>query len=336
MKCVYDEINSLPPCVSLPNRKYGSLEELFLNKNTKERYLTIVQSLGCLSIDNSHIRINQSNCIKCLFCIVNCPQNLISIGKDFILQEKCSEFEGKNEIDKNIVGNFFNKELIEITYFNNLANSSNYKTLDDFTKIHETKNIAVWAASLIKYLSSDPDCRLGLEINMIIESKNRGGRLDICLFSNKKFLFAIETKISFTKMMSENRYTSQMISYKKEIQKTLAKNNLHSIENFNLLLIGDKETDLLFAGHPMCTSNVGNQSKLFYENLVNHKLFFISSMALWCITLKKMLLNQQKYSLENIFSKINHSNNYGLVSAGVITKQENGFFIIPLDSFLDD
>ena len=335
MKCLYKEQNNLPPCVSIYNRKWGYLKDFLLNNFKDKQYFSIVHKIQCLQVKNGHIEIEQSRCIKCLFCVLNCPGNLISIKKDFALQEKCDEFNGKIEVEEKIVKNFFNGEMVEIPYLHNLSTKSKYKTLENFTEVEETQNIAVWAASLIKYLSNDQQARLGLEIKMIIKSRDRGGRLDICLLTNDKSLFAIETKVSFKKMMSENRYLSQMISYKEEIKKNLDDLHLTNIKDHTFLLIDGKETDLLYPNHKMCTAKIGNQAEIFYKNLIEHNLFFVSATALWALSLKKLLINRDKYSLENFFNKIIPNKHYGLVSAGIITKTSSGFIIQSLDSFLE-
>lgn len=335
MKCPFNKQNNLPPCLSLHNKKWGYLKNFLQNDYKNADYISIIPILKCLNIVDGHIKIDQSKCIKCLFCVANCPENLISIGEDFILIEKCSEFDGKIEIENGIVNKFFRGELIEIPYLKKISNQNKYKTLEEFAKVNETQNIAIWGASLIKFLSNDPKCRLGLEIKMIIQSRDRGGRLDICLYSNDEYLFAAETKVSFRKMMQENRYVSQMISYKEEIKNNLKSLNLEKIKNFEFLLVDDKESDLLFSSHPKCTSKVGNQADLFYQNLVDHKLFFISATALWALMLKKLIIDKEKYSLEKILSKIIVNDNYGLISSGVITKSGNSFEVKDLDSFLN-
>jgi ferredoxin len=334
MKCPFNKQNNLPPCLPLHNKKWGYLKNFLQNDYKNEDYISIIPILKCLNIVDGHIKIDQSKCIKCLFCVSNCPENLISIGEDFILTEKCSEFDGKIEIEIGIVDKFFKGELIEIPYLKKLSNQNKYKTLEDFAKVNETQNIAIWGASLIKFLSSDPKCRLGLEIKMIIESRDRGGRLDICLFSHDEYLFAAETKVSFRKMMQENRYVSQMIGYKEEIKNNLKSLDLEKIKNFEFLLVDDKESDLLFSSHPKCTSKVGNQANLFYQNLVEHNLFFISATALWAVMLKKLIIDKEKYSLEHVLSEIMIDNCYGLTSAGVIKKEQDSFVIIELDTYL--
>lgn len=336
MSCPYNQQSGLPPCISVYSKKWGYLKDFLLNRSKGDQYLSIVHSIKCIDILKTQIKINDY-CIKCLFCVLNCPGNLISFKKDFTPEEGCSEFvESNNKIDKNAVQNFFTNELVKIPYLHVLSSKKPYNTLDEFTEINETKNIAVWAASLIKYLSKDINCRLGLEIKMIIESRDRGGRLDICLLSNENVLLAAETKISFAKMMQEGRYVSQMISYKEEINKNLQDLTLSEIKNYEFLLIDGRESDLLFSTHKDCSTKVGNQSEIFYKNIVEHNLFFISATALWALSLKKLFIDKDKYSIENILGKMVQGKDYGLVSAGVITRDVNDNFIIKeLDDYLD-
>lgn len=336
MNCLYSKKNNLPPCVSIFNKKWGYLKDFLLNKSKGDQYFSIVHNINCIQINNNQININRNHCIKCLFCLLNCPGNLISIEDDFNLKEGCSDFENIiSDNNKEIVKNYFNNELVEIPYSANISKDTNYKNFEEFASVDETRNIAVWGASLIKFLSLDPESRLGLEIKMIIQSRDRGGRLDICLFSNDEFLIAAETKISFVKMMQEGRYVSQMISYKEEILKNLQEVDLSNIKSYPVLLIDGRENDLLFSNHINCTSKIGNQSDIFYKNLVEHDLFFISATALWALSLKKLLIDKEKYSIENVLSKMIDKKNYGLVSAGVITKNGSDFIVEPLDSYLN-
>ena len=141
-------------------------------------------------------------------------------------------------------------------------------------------------------------------------------------------------KISFKKMMQENRYTSQMIAYKDEIKNNLKELKLNNLKNLELLLIDGNESDLLFSEHKECTSVVGGQADMFYKNLVDHDLFFLSATALWALTLKKLFENDKKYCMENVLGKIMIRNVYGLTSAGVIQNINGKLKIIPLDNFL--
>lgn len=334
MRCNFEKKNGMPPCLSLYSKKRWYLRDFLINAEKKWEYISIIPKLNCLTITEWRIKIDQSKCIKCLFCVANCPKSLITISDDFTLSEKCSNFNKNIDINEDIVKSLFNWELIEIPYSRTLWNTSKYKSLSDFTKVSETQNIAIWWASLIKFLSNDPNCRLWLEIKIIIENRDRGGRLDVCLFSEEKHFFTFETKVWFKKMMQENRYISQMISYRHEIDRNLIELNLNDVDSYQILLIWDNETDLLFEDHPKCTSRVWKQAQQFYMNLVKYGLFFLSANALWSLTLYRIHFNKEIYSLENIFRKIITKNTYWLVSAWVITYENNQFIIKPLENFI--
>ena len=70
---------------------------------------------------------------------------------------------------------------------------------------NETKNISVWGAKVIEFLAKENNPRIALEVGMKIESRNRGGRIDICVLSGNN-LFLVEAKVSFQRMIDENRY----------------------------------------------------------------------------------------------------------------------------------
>lgn len=333
MPCPYNKQNQLPPCLSIPNKKWWYLKNFLQKKYSGLDYLSIIPQLGCINLKDGTITINETKCIKCLFCVANCPKQMINIFKGFALDPSC--WSSDIARDDDISNRFFKGNLVTTPLLGWILSTVPYKTLEEFTKVNETKNIAVWWASLIKYLSKDIDSQLWLEIKMVISTRDRGWRLDICLYSWDNFLLAVETKVWFKKMMQEDRYTGQMIAYKEEIKNILSEFPQLNISNFEILLIGDKETDLLFESHPMCTSKVWNQSKIFYKNLVDHKLFFMSSTALWGLAIKKLFTNNEDYSIENVLQKImSHHNVYWLISSWVILRENNQFIIKDLDYFL--
>lgn len=335
VKCPFNKKNKLPPCLVIDNHKWWYLKDFLLNKNKNEEFLSIIHKIWCINKEWNYIQIKQDKCIKCLFCVVNCPQNLISIKKDIILKEFCNEDCEKPYLDISISDSFFNWDLVDIPSLHDLWSTSiKYSSFEKFAETDETQNIAVWGASMVKYLSNDNNSRLWLEIKMIIQSRDRWWRLDICLFSHNHFLFCFETKISFRKMMQENRYISQMINYKEEIQNNLSELDLKEVSNFEILLIDWKESDLLFPDHKDCTSKIWQQANIFYQNLVEHRIFFVSATALRALTLKKLLLNKEKYSLENVFSKIIKEDCFWLLSSWVVVKKDLSFEIKPLDTFL--
>ena len=325
MNCPFLNNNKFPPCLALQSRKWGYLKDFLNDKPKSGQQLSIIHKIKCLNFDGKNISINKDKCINCLFCLLNCPNNLISVSKDLVLSERCSEFikEKDANLDQEYLNSFFKGKIIS---------QPKGKLLQNFTEIDETENISIWGASIFNFLSKEEKPRLGLEIKMIIKARDRGGRLDICLLS-KDLLFAIETKVSFKKMVQENRYVSQMIAYKEEIKNNLEELKLNNIKDLELLLIDGNESDLLFTDHEECTSRVGGQSDIFYSNLIEHELFFISAKAIWALSLKKLFEDNKKYCLENVLGKIIKKGIYGLTTAGVIQKKDK-LEVIPLDYFL--
>jgi hypothetical protein len=202
-----------------------------------------------------------------------------------------------------------------------------YKNFDSFTAVDETKNIAVWAANAMRYLSKSLEPRLSLEVGVNVETRDRGGRLDIFLLNtleNKSFV--AETKVSFKKMIDEGRFESQMMMYYDKLVQECPANT--SVNLF--LLIGDKESDLLPPDNPYNTADI-NKSRLFYDTLKKRKIFFVSANSLLALGLMKMFVSCEKYNLEMLEILMGSEKFLGILSSGVITTD---YSIIPLDEAL--
>ncbi len=162
-----------------------------------------------------------------------------------------------------------------------------------------------------------------------IPTRDRGGRLDICLLSENHLLVA-ETKVNFKKMMQEGRYLSQMLAYEEEIKRNLTQLNI-DLKFYKFLLIDGNETDLLPPNHALCTSKEGEQATLFYNHLKQHKLFFISATALLLLGILK-LFRGDKFSIETVLDNVFSQNALGLLSCGaVVVDNQNNCYIKILD-----
>ncbi len=337
MYCPLKKDEKIPPCMIVNVKKWGYLKDFLIGKDKGEETLSVVNKIGCISYDGSTIKIDPNACIGCLFCLVNCPENLLSVDNSLSLKERCSDFNKEKDclISRKLLEDLLNKGFIKIESKggSSVFQSAKYKSFEAFASVDETQNIAIWALSLIQYLSGDSSPRMGREISMVITDRDRGGRLDVCLLSFGKTLICIETKVNFDKMMQENRYVSQMIAYRQEISKTIR--DLHSdLKSYAFILVDGDETKLLFPNHPECSSKVGNQATIFYRNIEDHKIFFISAQAVIGLVLKKLFLNKEKYSIESVLSKIVSNGNLGLLSMGIISKAGNDYKIIPIDEVI--
>ena len=315
--CPFPYDSNLPKCINLEINSYYNLLNFFLDKPNGVQNLIIATTLQCIENKKNHIVINEKKCIRCLFCVFACPDNLIEIRENLEVLAKCSNYNSNygNILSHNFYNSFFKGNLIALPVLDISHFNVRFRSLEDFTEIDEIKNLSMWAANLIKYLSFSKRARIGKEINMMISKRARGGRLDICLLSDDH-LMVFESKVNFTKMMSEDRYLTQMLAYESEIQNTIRKLE-RKINYKKILLIDGSETDLMPPNHPYCTSKIGNQSSIFYNNLVRYKLFFISSESLFLLSILK-LFKGNEYSLEKIIDKYFNSNIYGLTSAGFI------------------
>ena len=321
-------MKDFPKEISFVSKKWGYLRDFIKNSYKGEEFLSIVPEIDCISIEDNQLNINDNNCIKCLFCCSGMNVDNISIDNEFNILLKKSESITQTDFHNQV----FTGELIQIPCPKTFL-SQNYSSLRQFTETHETKHLSVWAAKLISSLASQEDPRLGLELNMLIQTRDRGGRLDICLLSNNN-LFTIESKVSFTKMMQENRFLSQMLAYKEEIANTISASDNQNIKPYTILLVDGRESDLLFSSHPKCTSRTGSQSDIFYKIAEDNKIFFISSTAIWALALKRIFSNDRNmYSLDNVLDKI-YDKSLGLLSGGVVQKRNGKFVLLPLDDDL--
>ncbi len=325
--CLYNYESKLPPCVILRVNKYSYLNDLINDNKSKTSDIAIALKIECIEFKGDHIDIKNENCINCMFCVFGCPGNNIEILNDFSLRAMCSNFSvdyenklGQSILDKLFSGNFIELPSIRLNQFR-----VKYKSFEEFTSKDETTNISVWGANTLKYLSTSNTPRIGLEVGMKINTRDRGGRLDICLLNNN-LLFVAEAKVSFDKMMNEGRYESQLLAYEEE----LISGTLNTdISFFKFLLIGGIESDLLPPNHIGCTSNVGNRSQSFYSKVLKNNFFFISSNALLSLSLLK-LFKGEEFSLENIYDKIFQKGIVGLLSCGLVYHNGEYFEIISL------
>lgn len=322
--CLYADNCKDAPCVTSKMRKYSYLTEFLHNIYTeRERAYTVPMKIMCLKPVENKFEVQEPRCINCMFCAFGCTGNRILISKDIhpldfcvdITAEQITELRAEF-LPKLFQGNFINIPKVPLSHL-----SVKYKSFEDFTNIRETENIAVWGANAMKYLSSSLEPRVSLEVGLIIQDRDRGGRLDISLFNTRdNYLFVAETKISFTSMMNEGRYETQMLGYEAELIRSCPT----SIKRAKFLLIGDKESDLLPPSNPYCTG--GRSSLLFYDVCREHNFFFISANAMLALGLMKMFVSVETYNLENLYSVMIDPNYIGLLSSGVVTADER---IIP-------
>ena len=317
--CPHTYSTSLPPCISLSVVKYNYLKDLLNNNKGARQDLMIAHSIECIEFKDKAIDIKNENCINCMYCVFGCPGNNIEIDNKYNLSALCSDFKSdyQNRLKKETLDKLFNGSFIKLPKIRLSQFKVKYKSFSDFTSVDETKNISVWGANTLKFLSLSKNPQLGLEIGMNIKSRDRGARLDICSLNNDLLLVA-EAKVSFSKMMNENRYLSQMIAYEEEILSNIREND-NEISHYKFLLIGGNESDLLPPSHPECTSNVGNQSTIFYKNCMENNIFFISANALLSLGIKKIFFGNS-YSIDNLAKSIFSSDNVGLLSCGSINK----------------
>ena len=261
-----------------------------------------------------------------MFCVFGCLGNRILLSNRFHPKKFCYDItsEELSELEQT-AGRLFRGTFIQLPKVPISQLSVKYKSFEAFTAVDETKNIAVWTANAMKFLSSSLEPRLSLEVGLRIYQRDRGGRLDVSLLNTRdKFLFVAETKVDFNHMMAEGRYESQMIAYETELEQVD-----DGIRRAKFLVIGGRECDLLPSFVKGSTS--GPRADLFYSVLRKHDLFFFSANALLALGLQKLYISINKYSLEALYPIINNNRFIGLLSSGVVT---DGGEIIALDKAL--
>ena len=329
--CLYSDSIKDAPCIMFNTFKYSYISDFFSDNKGSKKKFSVPVNIECIKKLDSKVGVVNERCINCMFCLFGCTGNRILISKEIHPSEMCvdvtrSEIEDLRTI---LLPSLFRGEFIHLKSVPYSSLKVKYKNFDSFTAVDETKNIAVWGANAMKYLSLSLEPRLSLEVGVDIATRDRGGRLDISLLNtNENKAFFAETKVSFKKMIDEGRYVSQMLAYERELASECPVGISYSL----FLLIGDKESDLLPSNHPRCSSDK-NKSLFFYDTLRKHKLFFVSANSLLALGLMKMFVSCEKYNLE-MLELLVHSGKYiGLLSSGVITSDLR---IVPLDFALDN
>lgn len=329
--CLYSDTLADAPCISFNTFKYSYLRDFFIDNRSNRKKFSVPVNIECITLvpEKPVPVVVENRCINCMFCLFGCIGNRILISKNIHPLDMCVDIT-KDEIEElknTLLPKLFKGDFIKIDSVPYSTIKVKYKNFDSFTAVDETKNIAVWGANAMKYLSNSMEPRLSLEVGVDIKTRDRGGRLDISLLNtNENKAFIAETKVSFDKMMNEGRYESQMLAYEKVLSEECPNNISYNL----FLMIGDKESDLLPPNHPHRTSDI-NKSLLFYDTVKKHNLFFLSANSLLALGLMKMFVSCNKYNLEMLEKVMNNPSYIGLLSSGVIT---NDGKIIPLDAAL--
>lgn len=325
--CLYADNQLDAPCAFLQMYKYSYLANFIDDeRHSKGKSSHSVPLLvSCLKNGEdavSRFSVKDECCINCMFCVFGCVGNRILLSNRFHPKKFCYDIttEELSELEKT-ASKLFKGSFIQLPKVPISQLSVKYKSFESFTAVDETKNIAVWTANAMKFLSSSLEPRLSLEVGLRIYQRDRGGRLDVSLLNTRdKYLFVAETKVDFNHMMSEGRYESQMIAYETELEQV--DNN---IKRAKFLVVGGRECDLLPSSIQGSTS--GPRADLFYSILRQQNLFFFSANALLALGLQKLYISINNYSLEALYPIINSKKFVGLLSSGVVTADKK---IIPL------
>ena len=319
--CLYADSQIEAPCFAIPMYKYSYLESFLDNKHSngikRHSIPVIIKCLKAEQSGESKFSAIDERCINCMFCVFGCIGNKVLLSNNLHPEKFCYDISNeeiqvlRQTVSSLFTGHFLNLPRVQFSQIN-----VKYKCFEDFTAVDETKNIAVWTANAMKYLSSSLEPRIALEVGVHIQARDRAGRLDVSLLNIKdNYLFIAETKVDFEHMMSEGRYESQMVAYETELSGVPS-----NIKRSKFLVIGGKESDLLPRGISGSTSSV--RGDLFYSVLRDHKLFFFSANALLALGLMKLYVSINDYSLESLYPIMTSDKFVGILSSGVITADE--------------
>jgi len=325
---------SIPIYANIPkNKKFLN----FLNNTSSnyEEWQTCHKDIQALEVTDVNININSKKCIGCLNCIISNPSSIImndNTKKDLmkLLFETTTNIQDLVNDTKNLFAN----NRIELPLYDKFER--NFNGFEEYTTTNEVEHIALWAVSVLKFLSSKANSRIGREIEIFKSENPRDGRLDICVLSNSEVL-VVEAKTDFKSLLSENRYRQQIPSYFQECKKIVDEYNKDTNSKLKLLvllLIGGKETDLYPPNHSDCTSTVGNQASSFYDELTKNNIKFVSANSLWILCLNAILSNK-KICWDLLFPKLfSQEDSIGLVSSGLVVKKASKFSVEPISDVL--
>lgn len=329
--CLYADNRLDAPCAFLQMYKYSYLADFIEDeKHSKGKSSHSIPLLvSCLkeSKDSiSRFSVKDECCINCMFCVFGCVGNRILLSNRFHPKKFCYDITAEELLElEQTASKLFKGTIIQLPKVPISQLYVKFKSFEAFTAVDETKNIAVWTANAMKFLSSSLEPRLSLEVGLHINQRDRGGRLDVSLLNTRdKFLFVAETKVDFNHMMAEGRYESQMIAYETELEQLD-----DGIKRAKFLVIGGRECDLLPSSVKGSTS--GPRADFFYSVLHKHDLFFFSANALLALGLQKLYISIKDYSLEALYPVIKNNRFVGILSSGVVTAEGE---IIALDKAL--
>lgn len=241
-------------------------------------------------------------------------------------EEKVGVFDTKS-----FLNSIFNGVIVDLPRFNIIEpDIEKHERFEEFTKRDEVNNISLWVLAAIEYLSSSPDLLLGKELEIIQAENPRDGRLDDVAV-RERIALIIETKTDLKSALSENRFLYQIPNYMEECIKSINE-QWDSGTVLILLGVGGEETDLFPPNHPDCTTGtVGDISKIFYDKILEKGIRFISANALWCLVTYKFVTGKKIDVLDFIISTFSDKNSVGLLSGGVVLKEDGGFVVNPIN-----
>ena len=314
----------LPSYLNIP--KYTKFKN-FLENNVDKEILWPAcdnQDIGALEVDQKNVLINLQKCIGCLMCLSTDKElKELELNPNDIIKSMYPENIAKKIKDKDI----FDGSIFHFPYFKDRKTNS----FNQFTSHKETTHISLWSTTILNFLSSDKNSRMGKEIEIMKMDNPRDGRLDVCIDSNET-VFVGEAKVDLNSAITENRYRVQVPSYEKECQRFIDEFNNKYKKNKELfisLIIGGEETDILPESHPECSSISGGKSKRFYQDLLKHEIKFISANTLLLMSLSSMY-HKKKICWDLLFPKIFRKGVIGLLTAGIVVEESGKVVIKPL------
>lgn len=292
-------------------KKYSNVADFVNNKpKTSSIEFTILDKCGGIKYDKKTYSFSDK-CFACFFCIFDKENDLmhsfeVLCGSDFISSYAKAAFCGVPIILQKLKKNMSNP----------------FPRFQKFTAVNETTQIQPWACALLHSMCIQEN-RISMEVPVLNQNYDRGGRIDICSIATKNELLAMESKTSLDDALADERYIEQKRKYIEEIEKV-------SSDYVYITLIGGKETDLYPSDNLYCTGKIGGKSDRFYKSLIENKMQFMSADALWCLCCRFLAFGHE-YAWDNfIMNTFKDKNCIGLLSAGkVILRNEK----LEIDTF---
>jgi len=331
--CPHFTPDVIPSCTAFERLVFRDIHE-FLNDGAarhKERQDFPLVTAGCLqrNSESNSIEVVEAKCVGCGFCVTGCPSMSFKIDDSLAPMARCGEGRAVTHQFRQLVTH----ENISSAVFRKLTGifaggqSKNFWSFADFTSSDEVKNLSPWAMRALTYLLG-PGSEGALEVNIAIEGKDRSGRLDVCVRTERE-VFIFESKKDFKAMMSEGRVFDQFLDYRIEIDRSIVESGIHRPCHL-MVLLGGEETDVFPPGHPESSAHDSDALRRFLKWLHSNQAKTVSAQGLLWLLYGK-LAGLERDPLE-LLRKLDRTDEYvAFTSQGFVCADGDDFKLCTFD-----